>query len=210
MPAPSSSSRSTSSVLGLARPLLRPLLLGALTLVAAGSCARGDVGAPCNHGDVEPPESKLVTFPALSCNDLLCVYADEEEPPAAPCGDDLDCNVDASSTKFECVKDDPNEPGECGLRIDYVLERSMCSVKCSSDADCADGGVGERVVADNTQCSTGFSCARIQTLGKFCCEKICVCNDDLGDTTDINSKCSSSTQEGCCDQMPVPEACGKP
>jgi hypothetical protein len=206
MPAPSILSRSTS----LARRLVLPASFLGLLLAAGGSCARGDVGAPCNHGDVEPPESKLVTFPALSCNDLLCVYADEEEPPAADCGDDLDCNIDTANPKFECVKSDPNEPGECQLRIDYVLERSMCSVKCSSDADCADGGVGQKTVADNTQCSTGFSCARIQTLGKFCCEKLCVCNDDLGDTTDINAKCSASTQEGCCDQMPVPEACGKP
>lgn len=202
MPATSFFSRSTS--------LVRGLVLLPLVLAAAGSCARGDVGAPCNHGDVEPPESKLVTFPALSCNDLLCVYADEAEPPSDPCGDDLDCNIDTADPKFECVKDNPNESGDCQLRIDYVLARSMCSVKCSSDADCADGGVGQKVVADNSQCSTGFSCARIQTLGKFCCEKLCVCNDDLGDTTDIDSKCSSNTQEGCCDQDPVPEACGKP
>lgn len=197
MPTPSFLSRSTA---------LAPLLGLAMLLATAGSCARGDVGAPCNHGDVEPPESKLVTFPALSCNDLLCVYADEEEPPAGSCSADLDCNINSSETKFECIE----ARGECQLRIDYVLERSMCSVKCSTDADCADGGVGQKVVADNTSCSTGFSCARIQTLGKFCCEKLCVCNDDLGQTGDIDTKCSGSTQEGCCDQMPVPEACGKP
>ena len=173
-------------------------------------CPKGDVGSACNHGDVEPPESKLVTFPALSCNDLLCVYADEDEPPTGGCSDDAFCNPPGSEVKFECVKPDPNDQGTCRLRVDYVLERSMCSKKCSSDNDCKDGGPTQQVVVDDSNCSTGFSCARIQTLGKFCCEKLCVCNDDLGVTTDIDAKCSAGTQEGCCDQDPVPEACGKP
>lgn len=197
-------------------PLLRRVggkSLGALAFVgvlALTGCPRGDVGAPCNHGDVQPPESKLVTFPALSCNDLLCIYADEEEPPSGGCQDDLECNIDASAPKFECVRDDPTASGTCQLRIDYVLDRSMCSKKCSTDDDCKDGGIGDKVVADNSSCSTGFSCARIQTLGKFCCEKLCVCNDDLGFTGDIDTECAASTQAGCCDQDPVPEACGKP
>lgn len=197
-----------TSFLSRFRSLLRARSLLLLPLLAG--CPSGDVGAPCNHGDVQPPESKLVTFPALSCNDLLCVYADEDEAPAEPCGDNLDCNVDSADPKFECVKSDPNASGRCQLRIDYVLQRSMCSKKCSSDADCQDGGLGKKTVAENSQCSTGFKCARIQTLGKFCCEKLCVCEDDLGVTDEIDAKCSGNTQEGCCDQDPVPEACGKP
>ena len=192
---------------------LRSLLLvsthAASLLLLLTACPPADVGAPCNHGRVEPPESKLVTFPALSCNDLLCVYADEDEPPSDPCSDDLDCNVDTANPKFECVMTSA-DTGACRLRIDFVLERSMCSKKCSSDADCQDGGAGDKVVAEDTNCSTGFQCARIQTLGKFCCEKLCVCEDDLGQTADIVMKCSMSTQDGCCDQDAVPEACGKP
>jgi hypothetical protein len=186
-----------------------------LVLVAVGSCAKGDVGAPCNHGDVEPPETKLVTFPALSCNDLLCVYADDAEAIETPCADDLACNTDPAQQRFECVFGDEGEQGTCRLRIDYVLQRSMCSKKCSSDDDCRDGGITDQVVADNTNCETGFVCARIQTLGKFCCEKLCVCNDDLG-VNDIDEKCSASTQEGCCvtpegePASPLPPACGKP
>ncbi len=193
---------------GLAVAMLAPLMLG---------CPPPDVGGPCNHGDVEPPESKLVTFPALSCDQLLCVYADEEEPPTVSggCNDDAICNP-GGGQKFECFKADPNESGDCQLRIDYVLERSMCSKKCSSDNDCKDGGPTEKVVVDDTNCATGFKCARIQSLGKFCCEKLCVCNDDLGVTTDLDNKCSSSSQEGCCvdgsgaPADPLPEACGKP
>lgn len=194
--------------LGPAVVMLAPLLLG---------CPPPVVGSPCNHGDVQPPESKLVTFPALSCDQLLCVYADEEEPPTITggCNDDAICNPDGGE-KFECFKRDANEAGECQLRIDYVLERSMCSKKCSSDNDCKDGGPTEKVVVDDSKCSTGFKCARIQSLGKFCCEKLCVCNDDLGVTADLDSKCSSNSQEGCCvDALgtlldPLPEACGKP
>ncbi len=183
--------------------------LGAAALLLSVSCGGGDVGAPCNHGQVEPPESKLVTFPALACSDLLCVYADEEEAPAGSCSDNLDCDQ-AGESKFECVKEVGEDTGVCKLRVDYVLERSMCSKKCSNDADCRDGGPTQQVVVDDTTCSRGFKCARIQTLGKFCCEKLCVCEDDLGVTSDIDAKCSASTQEGCCDQMVVPAACGKP
>lgn len=183
--------------------------LGAAVLLLSAACGRGDVGAPCNHGQVEPPESKLVTFPALACNDLLCVYADEDEASAEPCDENIDCDITGEG-KFECVKSDAgSSTGVCKLRVDYVLERSMCSKKCSSDADCRDGGPTQQVVVDDTTCSRGFKCARIQTLGKFCCEKLCVCEDDLGVTADIDMKCSAGTQEGCCDGDTPSPACGQ-
>jgi|GEM_PF-928014 len=179
------------------------------------ACPKGDVGAPCNHGRIEPPESKLVTFPALSCDELLCVYADEEEPPAFACTPgaegDNECNqVDLSKNRFECVANEDGS-GSCRLRNQYVLERSMCSKKCSSDADCQNAGITQQVVVDDTSCESGFTCARIQTLGEFCCEKLCVCKDDLNQTAadDIEMACATNTQEGCCDQDPVPEACGQ-
>jgi hypothetical protein len=183
--------------------------LGAAALLLSVSCGGGDVGAPCNHGQVDPPESKLVTFPALACDDLLCVYADEEEAPEVTCSDNLDCDT-TGEEKFECVKEAGEDSGICKLRVDYVLERSMCSKKCSDDSDCRDGGPTQRVVVEDTTCARGFKCARIQTLGKFCCEKLCVCEDDLGTSGDIDKKCSMGTQEGCCDMMPVPAACGQP
>ena len=131
--------------------------LGAAALLLSVGCRKGDVGAPCNHGQVEPPESKLVTFPALACNDLLCVYADEDEASAEPCSDNLDCDVTGEG-KFECVKADAgSSTGVCKLRVDYVLERSMCSKKCDDDADCRDGGPTQQVVVDDTTCSRGFT-----------------------------------------------------
>ncbi|WAS94700.1 hypothetical protein [Nannocystis punicea] len=150
--------------------------LGALLLVPLlAACPKGDVGAPCNHGDVDPPADKVVTFPALSCNDLLCVYADEQEPPTAPCTTDEMCNAASEDGKarFACVE------GECKLASTFVLERSMCSKTCGDDDDCKDGGIGQQVLAKETSCATGFSCVAIQTLGELCCQKLCVCNDDL-------------------------------
>ncbi|MEM9456393.1 MAG: hypothetical protein AAGF11_19585 [Myxococcota bacterium] len=187
--------------------------LGAAALLLVGACGRGDVGAPCNHGQVEPPESKLVTFPALACNDLLCVYADEDEAPTLPCTvGGGECDVSGKPDKFECIVPDGENTGSCRLRVDHVLERSMCSKKCSDDSDCRDGGPTQRVVVSDTTCENGFVCARIQTLGKFCCEKLCVCEDDLGTTMDIDDKCSSGMQEGCCvgEGITPSPACGKP
>ncbi len=190
------------------------MTLGVLCLAPALSgCPKGDVGAPCNHGRIEPPESKLVTFPALSCDELLCVYADETEPPAGNCTvgtqGDQSCNeADPSTNRFECVQS--GDSGVCRLRNQYVLERSMCSKKCSSDADCQSAGITQQVVVDDTSCASGFTCARIQTLGEFCCEKLCVCKDDLNTAVaeEIEVACSTSMQEGCCDQDVVPAACG--
>lgn len=198
------------------------MTLGVLCIAPTlSACPKGDVGAPCNHGRIEPPESKLVTFPALSCDELLCVYADEEEAPAFNCevgpAGDQSCNeVDPSKNRFECVADSEGV-GACKLRNQYVLERSMCSKKCSSDSDCQSAGITQQVVVDDTACESGFTCARIQTLGEFCCERLCVCKDDLNQTAadDIEMACATNTQEGCCiapsgqeDTFVIPDACG--
>jgi len=195
--------------------------LGVLCIAPAlTACPKGDVGAPCNHGRVNPPESKLVTFPALSCDELLCVYADEEEPPAGNCTvgatGDASCNeADPSQTRFECVASADGSSGSCRLRNQYVLERSMCSKKCSSDSDCQSAGITQQVVVDDTTCQSGFTCARIQTLGEFCCEKLCVCKDDLNQAAsdEIEQMCATGMQEGCCvppagqEGFVVPDAC---
>lgn len=199
------------------------LVLGVSALCIAPAltaCPKGDVGAPCNHGRIEPPQSKLVTFPALSCDKLLCVYADETEPPEQICevgsAGDLSCNeVDPSITRFTCQAVGEGTNGECVLRNQYVLERSMCSKGCATDADCENGGITKQVVVEDNNCNGNFLCVRIQTLGNFCCEKLCVCEDDLGlQVQDIQEACASNSQPGCCieraDGGPPAEACGKP
>ena len=158
------------------------LLGGGLLLTA---CPQGDVGAPCNHGTVEAPSSKLVTFPALSCSDLLCVYGEEKTVPETPCDDDGDCNEQAGEEIFECVT------GSCKLSLDYVLARSMCSKTCETDDDCNNTGLNNRPAVDDdeTACATGFSCTVLQRLGQFCCQKLCVCNDDLDTLDDLEDDC---------------------
>jgi hypothetical protein len=196
-----------SSAFRALRATVGALAVG-LPLLVLG-CNQGDVGAPCNHGSVDPPSTKLVTFPALSCNDLLCVYGEEKVLPSVACAQDSDCNNVGSDQIFECVIDGSGN-GDCALSLDYVLQRSMCSKRCSTDDDCKNTKATNRPVAKETSCNTGFACARIQQLGEFCCEKLCVCNDDLPDTSELDLGCANATQPGCCDKENPPEACGKP
>lgn len=169
---------------------LAPLLLCA--------CPRSDVGNPCNHGPGFVPQSQTITFPALTCDHLLCVYAEDVEAPAGECSDDLDCNNASGEQQFRC------EEGGCVLDQEYVMGRSMCSRSCESDDDCAGA------VADTT-CNRGFTCARIQGLGDHCCEKLCVCQDDLDEATaqTLEAECLADAAAGCCDKDPHPEACGR-
>ncbi len=182
-------------------------LLGAMLLVPLlTACPKGDVGAPCNHGDVDPPDSKVVTFPALSCNDLLCVYADDADPPGEPCTGDADCNAGEDKPRFACTN------GTCKLSTTYVLERSMCSLTCETSADCKDGGIGKKLLAKESNCSSGFDCVQIQKLGEFCCQKLCVCNDDLsaGTVDMLKGECMAlvdpATGEFKDDDVPPPAA----
>lgn len=171
-----------------------PGALMAMPIVAG--CSTSDVGAPCNHGQLDPPTTATVTFPALACDQLLCVYAEDDEPPQDPCEAHAECNPDGGD-RFRC------EQGSCVLASTRVLERSMCSQTCESDVDCAGG-------AANTACESGFACARIQSFGELCCEKLCVCRDDL-DVAGIaqrDEQCENGTLMGCCDEDPRPAACG--
>lgn len=175
---------------------IQSTLFAAASLIAGGllltACPQGDVGAPCNHGSVNPPSSKLVTFPALSCSDLLCVYGEEKTIPETACDPDAAdggnsmCNDAAGEQIFEC-----NANGACQLSLEYVLERSMCSKTCSSDADCNNSSLSNRPTVDDdeTACATGFSCTVLQRLGQFCCQKLCVCNDDLDTLDDLQEDC---------------------
>jgi hypothetical protein len=170
------------------------LLAGGLLLTA---CPQGDVGAPCNHGSVEPPSSELVTFPALSCSDLLCVYGEHQTVPPDTCETDLDCNSAAGTTEnvFECVS------SSCRLSLDYVLERSMCSKTCSTNDDCKNSSLSNRPTVDDdeTACETGFTCTVLQGLGQFCCQKLCVCNDDLPALDELIEDCEPNVGDAWTD-----------
>lgn len=155
------------------------VVLATLTATLAG-CPSGDVGAPCNHGLVTPPQTALVSFPALMCDDLLCVYGEANIPPATSCSSDEACQTDPGDLRFRCEMDDAGN-GECVVDPTYMLERSMCSRRCASDEDCEDRGIGLDPLAERTACRTGFRCTELQALGDLCCEKMCVCEDALAD-----------------------------
>lgn len=164
------------------------LLAGGMLMTA---CPQGDVGAPCNHGSVDAPSSKLVTFPALSCSDLLCVYGEEKTVPEIGCTTSNDCNVAGGQNVFQCVNN------SCQLSLDYVLARSMCSKTCETNEDCNNSSLNSRPTVDDdeTSCATGFSCTVLQRLGQFCCQRLCVCNDDLDTLGDLEADCAPQIGE---------------
>lgn len=49
--------------------------------------------------------------------------------------------------------------------------RNTCTARCESDDDCD--------AETKDKCARGFACAVAVTVGNFCCEKMCVCRDDL-------------------------------
>ncbi|MCR9164558.1 MAG: hypothetical protein ACE37F_07115 [Nannocystaceae bacterium] len=178
------------------RRLATRWLGAALGLVCAVSCNRSDVGAPCQHAGGDVPSDPLISFPALACDQLLCVFGESRTPPEEPCESDTDCASMAGVDDFVC------EEGRCVVAQESVLQRSMCSATCESDAECSQ-------FADGTRCETGFSCAPLMRLGDFCCEKVCVCNDALETavTEQLAQDCAAGDVPGCCDQDVVPDGC---
>lgn len=170
---------------------------GLLIPLVLGGCPHSDVGSPCNHGAAFVPQSQTITFPALACDQLLCVYAEDTEPPQEGCESNEECGSAGGDDRFVCVE------GHCELDQRHVMARSMCSQQCDADADCESGD-------PDSACSSGFACARIQGLGDHCCEKLCVCRDDLdvAAAAALERECSADAAMGCCDREPHPEACG--
>ena len=78
----------------------------------------------------------------------------------------------------------------------------MCTETCTEDLDCE--GV------DGTACETGFACVPVAQLGPSCCQPTCICRDDLDveRSNTLAQQCEMGLAGGCCDQEPVPEACG--
>ena len=59
------------------------------------------------------------------------------------------------------------------------LTTSLCTADCSSDDDCADGELRVSSDTGDTRCQTGFACKVAETVGDFCCRRLCVCKDFL-------------------------------
>jgi hypothetical protein len=56
---------------------------------------------------------------------------------------------------------------------------SLCTADCSSDDDCADGERRNTGDTSDARCKGGFVCKVAETVGDFCCRRLCVCTDFL-------------------------------
>ena len=182
--------------------IVSPVFFATLSM----ACPYGDIGAPCSHGAIDPLPTRRVTFPALSCNHLVCIYAEEKnDVPAEPCETDADCNIGGGTGNI-CELGDDATTGKCSISIDHVLEHSMCSRKCATDDDCNNTGTGKkkRPAAEETACRTGFVCTRIQRLGDLCCEPLCVCRDYYRESdANLDAECRADEIE-CPNNTPPP------
>ncbi len=56
---------------------------------------------------------------------------------------------------------------------------SLCTADCSSDDDCSDGERRNAGDITDQRCQGGFVCKVAETVGDFCCRRLCVCTDFL-------------------------------
>jgi len=56
--------------------------------------------------------------------------------------------------------------------------RNTCTASCESDDDCD--------AETKDYCKSGFRCAVATKVGRFCCRKFCVCQDDLEEGFNID------------------------
>jgi hypothetical protein len=161
---------------------------------AASSDGSGlPVGAACELSFM--PEATLLDLGNASCPSGMCLFASEVRTQSdASCAGAEDCEG------FELGAICSPE-GMCGLDPEFVAARSMCTDFCETDADC--------VPAEGTSCAGGFTCGPVASIGDACCQNVCICNDDYNpELQDLEWSCEGGTTEGCCDQDPLPPACG--
>ncbi|MBL4687160.1 MAG: hypothetical protein JKY37_21365 [Nannocystaceae bacterium] len=155
----------------------------------------GDLGLSCELSFT--PQAALIEFDNPACSTGICVYPDNVGVPfEQPCDDDVDCGGPAG--KVWC---DP-QTQMCEIHPAHIDKYSMCAETCEVNADC--------VGAPGSECESGFLCAPIVSLGSRCCEKTCICADalDVISAEELQERCEEGTAQGCCDQDPVPDACG--
>ena len=64
---------------------------------------------------------------------------------------------------------------------------SLCTADCSSDDDCSDSERRNTSDPSDTRCKGGFICKVAETVGDFCCRRLCVCTDFLVKNGQTNS-----------------------
>jgi len=73
---------------------------------------------------------------------------------------------------------------------------SLCTADCSSDDDCADGERRNSSDPGDQRCKGGFVCKVAETVGDFCCRRLCVCTDFLS-RNPLTQSFDTSTPEVC-------------
>ncbi len=86
-------------------------------------------------------------------------------------------------------------PPEAGAPVSE--QSPMCTARCEVDDDCN--------VFGDTECESGFACAIPVQVGRFCCERMCVCRDGLNpeeDPSDVPAACDPSNAANTCCNLP--------
>jgi hypothetical protein len=106
-----------------------------------------------------------------------------------------------------CILSDPEGDGgvpqtvvgspalECESRTCLHLagkSPDMCTASCEKDSDCD--------TAPESPCKMGFVCAIPVVTGSFCCERLCMCKDQLDNGTPADPA-------GCEAANPINECC---
>ena len=79
----------------------------------------------------------------------------------------------------------------------FTGSQDYCTADCGSDSDCSESGA--------SSCITGFSCRVATTTTRFCCRKLCVCNDYLDSSStqpDVPEECDPDNPINTCQNLP--------
>lgn len=164
------------------------------SITVTGEVPPQDIGLPCQLAGV--PESHLLELGNADCGSGMCLYADTIMADSQQtCTEDGECS--GFGNGVIC-----GASGLCELDPAHIAERSRCTDTCLDDTEC--------VGADGTTCAGGFACMPVTSLGSVCCQGVCVCRDelDVASAEMLAADCAAGLTPGCCDQAPVPEACG--
>lgn len=133
---------------------------GTAGTTATGVLVYGEVCEMMMDGEPWVPHSKLVQE-VSACTTGICVFP--SDTTLAPCDGPEDCAGVPWQTG-SC-----SEFGVCNLDLEWVQGRSLCTQTCELDTDCPDADA----------CPGGFACQPVHKLEPYCCEKLCVCKDDV-------------------------------
>ena len=123
------------------------------------------------HGLVVALLAAVALLPGAGCTDLgvgrKCLAPGDVQ------------QVQISAPALECMS------RLCYLKADNstppVLQRSVCTARCTTDEDCKGALVGQ----DTGLCGSSFVCAVASSVNlgtkeqNFACQAICICKDDL-------------------------------